>query len=117
MKLMNKIRDFRKLSGLTQAHLVEMIGVSVNTISSYEVGSFTPSALHAAFLCEVFCCKFEDLFFIQDEYSIRDYVPDHSSTDFFQLPFVPETNAELCANVDSPFIDALLAWAGGESDL
>ena len=65
--ILNFIREKRFAAGLTQLQLGQLIGVSDETISSYERGVFHPSLLHAFRLMEALDCDFGDLFFIIEE--------------------------------------------------
>lgn len=67
LKLKNRLKEFRKKSGLTQVQLAQMIGSSKNTISSIEVGQFCPTAYLAALLCIALECKFEELFYFEGD--------------------------------------------------
>jgi len=64
LKLKNRLREYRQEKGLTQQELAEMVGASRNTIVAIENRKFCPSAYLAICLCEVFKCKFEDMFFL-----------------------------------------------------
>ena len=61
--LKNRLTEFRKQAGLSQAQLAELVGVSINTISSSETGQFNPTAKLALVLCIALDKKFEDLFY------------------------------------------------------
>ena len=65
--LKNNLKSIRAEKGLSQQALADMIGVSRNTISSIEVGQFTPTAKLALVLCIALDKKFEDLFFFSQE--------------------------------------------------
>lgn len=67
LKLKNRLKDYRKKAGFTQTELAKEIGSSKNTISSIETGQFCPTAYLAALLCVALDCKFEELFFFQEE--------------------------------------------------
>lgn len=67
LKLKNKLREYRQRAGLTQTQLAEMVGSSKNTISSIETGQFCPTAYLAALLCIALDCKFEEMFYFQDD--------------------------------------------------
>ena len=61
--LKNDLKAARQEKGLSQAELARMIGVSRNTISSIEVGTFNPTAKLALILCIALDKKFEELFY------------------------------------------------------
>lgn len=67
LKLKNKLKQYRQEAKLTQTQLAEMVGSSKNTISSIETGQFCPTAYLAALLCIALGCKFEDLFYFEEE--------------------------------------------------
>jgi putative transcriptional regulator len=67
LKLKNKLREFRQKAGLTQTQLAERVGSSKNTISSIETGQFCPTAYLAALLCIALDCKFEEMFYFEEE--------------------------------------------------
>lgn len=66
LKLKNKLREYRQCAGLTQTQLAEIIGSSKNTISSIETGQFCPTAYLAALICIALDCKFEELFYFEE---------------------------------------------------
>ncbi|MBQ1892702.1 MAG: helix-turn-helix transcriptional regulator [Clostridia bacterium] len=61
--LKNDLKAARQEKGLSQAELARMVGVSRNTISSIEVGTFNPTAKLALILCIALDKKFEELFY------------------------------------------------------
>ena len=61
--LKNDLKAARQAKGLSQAELAQMVGVSRNTISSIEVGTFNPTAKLALILCIALDKKFEELFY------------------------------------------------------
>ncbi len=63
LKLRNRLREVRLETGLSQAQLAEMVGVSRNTISSIETGQFNPTAKLALIICIALDRKFEELFY------------------------------------------------------
>ena len=63
LKLQNRLKQARCETGLTQAQLAELVGVSRNTISSIETGQFSPTAKLALVLCIALDKKFEELFY------------------------------------------------------
>jgi putative transcriptional regulator len=67
LKLKNKLKEYRQKAKLTQTQLAELVGSSKNTISSIETGQFCPTAYLAALLCIALECKFEDLFYFEEE--------------------------------------------------
>ena len=64
--LKNRLKEARTESGISQAKLAEMVGVSRNTISSIETGQFNPTAKLALVLCIALDKKFEELFYFQE---------------------------------------------------
>ena len=67
LKLKNRLKEFRRAAKLTQSQLEERVGSSKNTISSIETGQFCPTAYLAALLCIALDCKFEELFYFEEE--------------------------------------------------
>ena len=67
LKLKNRLKEYRQAAKLTQTQLAEQVGSSKNTISSIETGQFCPTAYLAALLCIALDCKFEDLFFFEEQ--------------------------------------------------
>ncbi len=65
--LKNNLKKFRQEKGWTQSQLAEKVTSSKNTISSIETGQFYPTAYLAALLCVALDCKFEDLFYFDEE--------------------------------------------------
>lgn len=65
--LKNRVHEFRVKKGLSQSDLAKLVGSSRNTISSIETGQFSPSAYLAAILCAALDCKFEDLFYLDED--------------------------------------------------
>ena len=63
--LRNHIKDVRSEKKLSQSQLVELVGVSRNTISSIETGQFNPTAKLALILCITLDKKFEELFYFE----------------------------------------------------
>ena len=61
--LKNNLKESRKEKNLSQQQLADMVGVSRNTISSIEIGQFTPSAKLALIICIALEKKFEDMFY------------------------------------------------------
>jgi putative transcriptional regulator len=67
LRLKNRLKEYRQKAGLTQTQLAEIVGSSKNTISSIETGQFCPTAYLAALLYIALDCKFEDLFYFEEE--------------------------------------------------
>ena len=67
LKLKNHLKEARAKAHLSQAQLAKLVGVSRNTISSIETGQFNPTAKLALILCIALNCKFEDLFYFQED--------------------------------------------------
>ena len=63
LKLQNRLKEARTENNLSQSQLSELVGVSLNTISSIETGQFNPTAKLALILCIALDRKFEDLFY------------------------------------------------------
>ena len=64
--LRNRLKETRREQKLSQAQLVDLVGVSRNTISSIETGVFQPTAKLALILCIALDKKFEDLFYFDE---------------------------------------------------
>jgi putative transcriptional regulator len=60
--LVNRLREQRKASGLTQAQLAAAVLVSRKTINTIENGVFVPSTTLALRLAGELGCKVEELF-------------------------------------------------------
>ncbi len=65
--LKNKLKEFRQQKGYSQTELAKIVGSSRNTISSIETGQFCPTAYLAYLLCIALDCKFEELFYFEEE--------------------------------------------------
>lgn len=64
--LTNRIRVLRAEHGESQAELAERIGVSRKTISTIEVGRFTPSTVIALKIARHFGVAVEDVFSLKE---------------------------------------------------
>jgi putative transcriptional regulator len=64
--LHNRIRVFRAEHRMSQADLAEAIGVSRKTISTIEVGRFTPSVVIALQIARHFQVPVEKIFWLDD---------------------------------------------------
>ena len=67
LKLKNRLKQYRQKTGMTQTQLAQEVGSSKNTISSIETGQFCPTAYLAYLLSLALDCKFEDLFYFEEE--------------------------------------------------
>lgn len=59
---MNKISEFRKKLNLSQSRLAELMNVSQNTISQWEIGIRSPSIKSAIKLAEILESTVEELY-------------------------------------------------------
>jgi putative transcriptional regulator len=62
----NRVRELRKLKGLTQEQLAEVIGVSRQTINAIEKEKFDPSLPTAFKMSKLFDLSIEDFFHFDD---------------------------------------------------
>ena len=62
-----KIRELRKKADLTQDRLAEMLGVTAQAVSKWEVGSASPDLSLIAPLCRVFGVTADELLGIAEE--------------------------------------------------
>lgn len=58
----NKIREFRKAKGMSQTELSEKLGVSQQTLSSWETGQNEPLTFNAICLAKLLGTTVEELF-------------------------------------------------------
>lgn len=65
--LSNRIRVFRAEHRISQGELAEAIGVSRKTISTIEVGRFTPSTVIALKLARYFNAPVEEIFSLSEK--------------------------------------------------
>lgn len=63
----NRVQELRKASGLTQTELGFLCGLSQNSISSLEIGQYSPTAFNALKICQALGCKFEECFYLDLE--------------------------------------------------
>ena len=64
--LKNRIRVARAERNISQGELAKVVGVSRQTISSIETGTFNPTAKLALILCIALEKKFEELFILTE---------------------------------------------------
>ena len=60
---MERIRELRKLRGLSQEELARLVGVERSTVSKWETGEAKPRADLFVKLAKTLHCKVDDLFF------------------------------------------------------
>ncbi len=60
--MINKVKELRETSGLTQKELGEKVGVSRQAINAIETGKFDPSIWLAYDLAKYFGSSIEELF-------------------------------------------------------
>ena len=65
--LTNRIRVFRAEHRMSQADLADAIGVSRKTISTIEVGRFTPSVVIALQIARYFKIPVEEIFSLETD--------------------------------------------------
>jgi putative transcriptional regulator len=66
-KLNNRIRVYRAEHRISQEELADFIGVSRKTISTIEVGRFTPSTIIALKIARHFDVPVEEIFSLERE--------------------------------------------------
>lgn len=66
MELRNNLADFRKKSGLNQADLGKLVGVSRQTISLIERGDYNPSVTVALTISKVLGVDINEIFSLED---------------------------------------------------
>lgn len=65
-KTINRVKEYRKNSGMTQNQLAELVGVTRLTIISLEKKKYDPSVGLALKIAKTFDCKVEDLFDVEE---------------------------------------------------
>ena len=63
----NRLEEIRKQRGIKQEALADAMGVSRQTISSFENGRYNPSVILAIKLARYFGMKVEDIFIYEEE--------------------------------------------------
>lgn len=66
MELVNNLADYRKNSGLNQADLGKLVGVSRQTISLIERGDYNPSVTVALTIAKVLDVDINEIFRLED---------------------------------------------------
>jgi putative transcriptional regulator len=67
--LINRLKLARVEKNLSQEQLAHLAGVSRQTISSIETGQYTPTAKLALILCRRLDKKFDEVFYLEEEYT------------------------------------------------
>ncbi len=62
----NRVRELRKISGMTQEQLADIIGVSRQTINAIEKEKFDPSLPTAFKMSKLFKVSIEDFFLFEE---------------------------------------------------
>ena len=75
--LLNNLKEIRLGKKISQSELAELVGVSRNTISSIEVGQYSPTAKLAYLICIALDKKFEEVFYFEHFKTEND---DHDSS-------------------------------------
>ncbi len=73
------IQKYRKLNGITQEKLAEIIDVEINSISSIERGKYFPTAENLVKISNALNVKLPDLFTFKDEYNCEDLLNEINS--------------------------------------
>ena len=63
----NRLKELRAVTGWSQAHLADLLGVSRQTVNALEKGRYDPSLPLAFRLAHVFSTPIEDLFTPSDD--------------------------------------------------
>lgn len=63
---MKHVKVCREELGLTQQELADMVGLSQETISQYEIGSRTPNVITAKKIAEALHVSLDNIFFGSD---------------------------------------------------
>ena len=66
MELVNNLADYRKNSGLNQADLGKLVGVSRQTISLIERGDYNPSVTVALTIAKVLGVDINEIFRLEE---------------------------------------------------
>lgn len=70
--MINKIKEYRTNSGMTQQQLADLVNVSSRTIISLEKGKYNPSILLAYKIALVFNTTVEDLYCLKENKELED---------------------------------------------
>lgn len=76
---MNRIREYRKMHGLSQMELAKMLNISQGSLSGYETGRYTPDIETMQRITKLFDVSMDELFGIEkQEEPIDEYKPKTS---------------------------------------
>ncbi|ARQ06049.1 helix-turn-helix transcriptional regulator [Macrococcoides canis] len=64
--LKSHLKEYRAKLNMNQSELAEKVGVTRQTIGFIEKGTISPSITLVLKICNVFQCKVEDLFELED---------------------------------------------------
>lgn len=70
--MINKIKEYRTNSDMTQQQLADLVNVSSRTIISLEKGKYNPSILLAYKIALVFNTNVEDLYCLKENKELED---------------------------------------------
>jgi putative transcriptional regulator len=65
-KVMSKMAQYRRKSGMTQEEAANAVDVTRQTIIAIEKGNYVPSVLLAMKIAKLFNARVEDLFYYED---------------------------------------------------
>lgn len=65
-KILNRVREHRRVAGLTQEDLARALGVSRQTIISIERGKYIPSLPLALKIAAFFGCSTDEMFKLEE---------------------------------------------------
>ncbi len=63
VELKNNIRKYRQEKGLSQTELAKLAGTTQNTISSIEIGAYSPSAFLSGLIAAALDKSWEEVFY------------------------------------------------------
>lgn len=66
MKIYNEIRRYRLQYGFTQQQLADILGISKNSVSEYELNHMQPRSDKALMLCALFDIPVNFLFHVEE---------------------------------------------------
>lgn len=66
----NKLSEIRKKNNMTQSQLIKILGISQQTLSSWEVGRTTPKPYQMQFIEELFGVDKEVIFY--DDFNYKN---------------------------------------------